>query len=301
VFHLLHVPRQTYSPGKRLTACAPQPGRRSDNLPDLAKPYDPAAVCLSGNLGNTMPLTRPEKFLWCAAAALAALAVALPSMPQDPGYHQFADARTLLGIPHAMDVLSNVFFLVLGCIGLVFHFSGRLAYPNAAMRTSGLVFFLGFVLTAFGSAFYHLDPNDRGLAWDRLGMVVAFAGVLGLLAAHRVSVRAANLLWPTSLIAGVLSVAWFAATRSITPYAVLQFGGMVMIAGALWLPAHGKGPNWAALIGAYALAKVLEAEDVQVFHLTHGALSGHTLKHLFAALAVLAVLVPLARRHRPQT
>jgi len=68
-----------------------------------------------------------------------------------------------------------------------------------------------------------------------------------------------------------------------------------------WLPAHGKGPNWAALIGAYALAKVLEAEDVQVFHLTHGALSGHTLKHLFAALAVLAVLVPLAPRHRPQT
>jgi len=169
------------------------------------------------------------------------------------------------------------------------------------MRTSGLVFFLGFVLTAFGSAFYHLDPNDRGLAWDRLGMVVAFAGVLGLLAAHRVSVRAANLLWPTALIAGVLSVAWFAATGSITPYAVLQFGGMVMIAGALWLPAHGKGPNWAALIGAYALAKVLEAEDVQVFHLTHGALSGHTLKHLFAALAVLAVLVPLAPRHRPPT
>jgi len=59
------------------------------------------------------------------------------------------------------------------------------------MRTSGLVFFVGFVLTAIGSAWYHLDPDDRGLAWDRMGMVVAFAGVLGLVAAHRVSVRAA--------------------------------------------------------------------------------------------------------------
>ena len=117
---------------------------------------------------------------------------------------------------------------------------------------------------------------------------------------HTACRLAANLLWPTSFIAGVLSVAWFAATGSITPYAVLQFGGIAMIAGALWLPTHGKGPNWAALIGAYALAKLLEAEDVQVFHLTQGALSGHTLKHLFAALAVLAVLVPLAPRSRPK-
>jgi len=37
-------------------------------------------------------------------------------------------------------------------------------------------------------------------------------------------------------------------------------------------------------------------EDVEVFHLTHGVVSGHTLKHVFAALAALAVLLPLVRR-----
>jgi hypothetical protein len=220
-------------------------------------------------------------------------------MPQDPDYHHFADARTLLGVPRAMDVLSNIFFLALGGIGLVCHFAGRLDYLNAAMRTSGLVFFLGFVLTAIGSAYYHMDPNDRGLAWDRMGMVVAFAGVLGLVAAHRVSVRAANILLPVALAGGVLSVAWFAATHSITPYAVLQFGGIGLVAGASWLPTHGKGPNWAALIAAYALAKVLEMEDAEVLQLTQGVVSGHTLKHVFAALAVLAVLLPLARRRSP--
>jgi hypothetical protein len=242
------------------------------------------------------PLSRPEKFLWCFVAALLVLAVALPGMPQDPDYHHFADARTLLGVPRAMDVLSNIFFLALGGIGLVCHFAGRLDYLNAAMRTSGLVFFLGFVLTAIGSAYYHMDPNDRGLAWDRMGMVVAFAGVLGLVAAHRVSVRAANVLLPVALAGGVLSVGWFAATGSITPYAVLQFGGIGLVAGVSWLPTHGKGPNWAALIAAYALAKVLEMEDVEVVHLTQGVVSGHTLKHVFAALAALAVLLPLVRR-----
>jgi hypothetical protein len=245
------------------------------------------------------PLSRSEKLLWCLVAALVVLAVALPGMRQDPGYHQFADRRTLMGIPHAMDVLSNVFFLVLGGIGLVYHFTGRLNYLNSAMRHSGLVFFLGFVLTALGSAHYHLDPNDRGLVWDRMGMVVAFAGVLGLVASHRVSVRAANLLLPVALIGGVLSVAWFAATDSITPYAVMQFGGIGVVAAASWSPAHGKGPNWAAMIAAYALAKVLEMEDARVLHLTQGVVSGHTLKHVFAALAVPAILVPLARRALP--
>ncbi len=241
-------------------------------------------------------LSRPEKFLWCFVAVLLALAVALPGVPQDPAYHHFADTRTLMGVPRAMDVLSNIFFLVVGGIGLVYHFLGRLDYLNSAMRTSGLVFFLGFSLTGVGSTYYHLDPNDWGLAWDRMGMVVAFAGVLGLAAAHRVSVRAATLLLPVALIAGVSSVAWFAATDSITPYAIMQFGGIGVVAGVSWLPKHGKGPNWAALIAAYALAKVLELEDREVFELTQGVISGHTLKHVFAALAALAVLLPLARR-----
>jgi hypothetical protein len=246
-----------------------------------------------------MPLSRPETFLWFFVAVLFVLAIALPGVPQDTTYHHFADTRTLMGVPRAMDALSNLLFLVLGGTGLAYHFLGRLNYLNSAMRTSGLIFFLGFVLVGVGSAYYHLDPNDWGLAWDRMGMVVAFAGVLGLVAAHRVSVRAANLLLPVALMGGVLSVVWFAATDSITPYLVMQFGGIGLVAGASWLPTHGGGPNWAALIGAYALAKVLEMEDLQVFQFTQGVVSGHTLKHLFAALAALAVLLPLARRPLP--
>jgi hypothetical protein len=245
------------------------------------------------------PLSRAERGLCLAVLALLVVAVVMPPVPQDQRYHAFADARTMLGLPHAMDVLSNACFLALGMLGLAWHRAGRIAYGSHAMRSAGAVFFVGFVLTAFGSAYYHLAPDDASLAWDRLGMVVAFAGVLGLAAAHRVSARAGQWLWPIALACGVLSVAWSRGTGSLTPYLVVQFGGIALVAGLAWLPAHGRGPNWAAMIAAYALAKAFETADHQVFELTGGIVSGHTLKHVLASLAMLAVLVPL-RRHASQ-
>lgn len=245
-----------------------------------------------------MSLSRPERLLVLAVAVLAVLALALPALPQDPAYHRFADARRLWGVPRAMDTLSNGLFLAFGGWGLLRHLQGRLTYAGPIMRRAGLAFFVGFLLTGLGSAYYHLDPDDRGLACDRLGMVVAFAGVLGLAAADRVSERAARLLLPIALVGGVSSVFWFLVSDSITPYAVLQFGGLASVLGMLWLPARRGGPNWAALVASYALAKVVEAADHQVFLLTAGSISGHTLKHVFASLAVLAVALPLAGRAR---
>jgi hypothetical protein len=243
-------------------------------------------------------MSKPEWALAGLALLLLVLACVLPALPQDPLYHRFADQRTLLGIGRAMDVLSNAGFLVLGIWGLAWHLAGRLHYANAALRRAGAVFFAGIVVTAFGSGYYHLAPDDARLVWDRLGMVVVFAGVLGMVVAQRVSTRTADVVLPFSLVAGVLSVLWYARTGSITPYAVMQFGGLGVVAALLWLPAHGRGPNWAALVALYALAKVFELWDVPVFRITDGIVSGHTLKHLLASLTALAVLLPLARARR---
>jgi hypothetical protein len=65
---------------------------------------------------------------------------------------------------------------------------------------------------------------------------------------------------------------------------------------ALRKPVAGAvGIRLGALIGLYALAKLLELGDEAVFRATAGAVSGHSLKHLVAALAawpVIAALVP---------
>src|SRR5438105_2709142 len=81
-----------------------------------------------------------------ALAAVVTLA-AVPPFPQDPAYHGFADQRTLFGVPHALNVLSNLPFVVFGLFGL-----GWLLRP-AVWRSPALA------------------------AWERWAFLALFAGV----------------------------------------------------------------------------------------------------------------------------
>jgi hypothetical protein len=91
-----------------------------------------------------------------------------PANPANQSYHQFADQRSLLGIPNGLNVLSNAIFLVVGLQGILF-----LLRRNAEATTSFfvqrrekvpyVVFFLGVALTTFGSVYYHWKPDNDGL------------------------------------------------------------------------------------------------------------------------------------------
>jgi hypothetical protein len=128
------------------------------------------------------------------AVSLAGLLL-LPAIPQDQSYHQFADQRTIFGIPNFWNVVSNLPFFAVGAAGL-WHFR-----DNPAT----IVFYLGVFLTGIGSSYYHWDPNDSTLFWDRLPMTLCFAAILALVVEERVSPWAgAILLWP-ALAIGVVS------------------------------------------------------------------------------------------------
>lgn len=211
--------------------------------------------------------------------------------------HPFVDARTLWGIPNAMDVLTNAPLALAGLWGLQ-ALRGR-ALP-AATQLAALVFFAGLLTTGFGSAWYHWAPDPTGLAWDRMGMAVTFAGALALAVAERVGQAPASQALRVLLPLGVLSAVLPASNGNVLPWAVLQFGGMALI---VWLALRKSvsgaiGIRLGALIGLYALAKVLELGDATVFHATVDTLSGHSLKHLVAALAAWPVISALKpRRH----
>jgi len=219
----------------------------------------------------------------------------LPFLPQDQGYHHFADGRALFGVANALDTLSNVPFVLAGLAGICMLMSGRLHLPGPAGTAAAWVFFAGLIATGLASAWYHHAPSDAGLASDRYGMVIAFAGALGMAAAQKVGQRAAWLTTALALACGPTAVLWWRHSGNVAPYVVMQFGGMLVLVVTLLWRSTAPGPNWGALVVAYALAKVFEAADFQVFELTAHLVSGHTLKHLLAACAALAVIWPLRR------
>ncbi|MGY8707134.1 hypothetical protein RAD16_15460 [Bradyrhizobium sp. 18BD] len=233
-----------------------------------------------------VPLQAHEKYLLGALLVLAMAALLAPALPA-AGWHipHFVDTRGWLGVPNAGDVLSNLAFLAMGVWG-----SERLrARKDAPVGASWL--FVGLILTCLGSGFYHLDPDmPQRLIADRLGMAVAFAGFLGIAASERISVRAGEAVLVLMMVAGLLA-AWV-ARENLTPWVVVQFGGMALAVGlALTKPRLGAlGVPLGGVIVFYVLAKLFELGDATIYEATGHLVSGHTLKHLSAALAAWPVI-----------
>ena len=243
------------------------------------------------------PWSRLEKALLAAALLLVLVAWLAPGIPQPEGYHQFADQRGMGGIPHALNVLSNIPFAIGGVWGLVVLWRMPRNTLLPVERWMAAVFFGGLVLTSFCSGWYHWLPANAGLALDRLGMAVAFAGLLGLAAADRISARAGHAVGWGVLVLALLSVAVSAVTGNVLPWGLVQFGGVALVVVLVFVkPVPGAmGVSIGLTIALYALAKVFEHFDAQVYALTGEVLSGHSLKHLVASLAAWPVLAAVWR------
>lgn len=248
---------------------------------------------------------RRRRLLGLGGASLAALlAVALlPPLPQDPAYHRFADGRSLLGIPNALNVLSNIPLVVAGAAGAG-HLRRRGGSILADRREVTLyaAFFAAALLTGLGSAWYHLAPDDGRLFWDRLPLAATCAAFTAAMLAERVGVRIGSAALLPLLAAGIGSVLYWrlgalAGSGDLRPYGFIHFFPLLLIPLLLLLypPRYSReGGLWGAL-GLFALTLPSELLDRQLFALGQ-IVSGHTLKHLIAAAAVAWVLRTLAGR-----
>jgi hypothetical protein len=244
--------------------------------------------------------------IWLLAGALGLLALALfgPAVSQPADYHAFADQRSLLGLPYAMDVLTNLPFALWALVGAGCLWRVPAAALSRAERAMAGLFFAGLFLTALCSTWYHWLPNDAGLAIDRCGMVFAFAGLMGLATAGHISARAGWMLAGAMVVLGLVSVGVWVTSGNVLPWAVLQFGGMVLV---LWLASLKALPGalavrWGMVILVYAVAKGLEMGDHAVYAWSDGWVSGHSLKHVVASLSAWPLVHALAAlRHRGTT
>jgi hypothetical protein len=229
--------------------------------------------------------------------ATLGITATLKPIPQPAWYHDFADSRTLLRIPRALDVLSNLPFVVVGLAGLYATLRNRSQSP--AQRWPYVSLFLGLFLTGLGSAYYHLAPDNQRLLWDRLPMTIAMAGLITLLLANRLPSIPAWVL-PVLIVIGLGSVlqwSWSESRGAGDLRWYLLFQTLTFIAGLgllVMFPARvEKTQALFAALGANIAAKIFELLDRPIYGLGH-LVSGHTLKHLAAGLGFVPLVAWLA-------
>ena len=195
------------------------------------------------------------------AASLAALLL-LPPITQDQSYHRFADPRAFFGMPNFWNVVSNLPFIAVGVVGL------RQFHRDPAT----LVIFLGIFLTGFGSSYYHWNPSDRTLFWDRLPMTLCFMAILRRRRGARERTVGSRSLWPL-LATGLLSPLLWRFTGDLRLGAGFTLSLPGTASAAFAVPAQ----KYRHLLLAhrrvlYALVKLFEFAD----HAVHSSFSCYT-------------------------
>ena len=237
--------------------------------------------------------------------AVSIIAVfSMTPIAQDPGYHDFADRRGTLNIPNFYNVLSSLPFAIIGIMGMRLAGSGRATGGLVELQAVYMTFFAGVFLTGFGSAYYHYHPDNQTLLWDRLPMTIAFMALFSSILGEYISSRIALKLFIPLLISGIASVVYWHISElqghgDLRAYALVQFLPVLLIPLILWLfnsRLNGNKYIWGIII-AYALSKLLEFFDTRIYSAL-GVISGHSLKHLIAALAAFIFYWALRNRKK---
>lgn len=239
-----------------------------------------------------MRRSHAHALLACLSLIFLAALFSFPALPQDLAFHDFADQRPWLGVANFANVMSNLPFLLVGLFGLW----RAQQTPHTELRLPASVLAGGVLLVSLGSSWYHLQPSNASLLWDRLPITIAFMSLLAMLLRERVLSVGGQIILPSLLLLGIGSVLyWYLGelrgAGDLRPYLAVQFLPMLLLPLILLLyPAHYIQNNrlwWALLL--YVLAKLAEHFDSAL--LESFAFSGHSMKHLLASFAVLAIVL----------
>ena len=236
------------------------------------------------------------------SAIIVASLFSNPPIPQDAAYHLFSDQRTAWLIPNIWNVFSNILFFAVGLSGVYKTVSGKSFVMHAENRVNYLFLFSATSLVALGSGYYHLNPDNHSLIWDRLPMSIAFMSLFSIIIAEFISAKAGKILLLPLVFAGITSVMYWHLTESrglgdLRFYLLVQFMPVVLIPViisffssqfthtlAYWL-----------LLLSYVIAKLLEHFDSEIYQLL-GFISGHSLKHIAVAIGMYILLAAYNNR-----
>lgn len=238
---------------------------------------------------------------------LLALVVICFSGPieQDTNYHSFADRRNIYSVPNFWNVASNIPFIIIGLLGIFYLVTQKVRHAELKLFPNSLLFFVGIFLTGIGSSYYHLNPTNETLLWDRLPMTISFMAFFSIVIGEFICVRSGKKSLLSFLMLGILSLMYWNMTRSrggddLRFYALVQFLPVLLIPFILLMykTNFGLKPYFWFILFTYVIAKLCEQAD-SIFYQPGYCMSGHSLKHFAAALGpVLFLWMSINKRHR---
>ena len=239
---------------------------------------------------------RPMLFLYSAAIVMLMGLGLLDPIVQDTAYHNFADSRKMYAVSNFWNVVSNVPFLLVGIYALL---KLKVMVYEKQMHVAFVLLFMGVSLVAFGSGYYHLSPNNETLIWDRLPMAMSFMALLTIIISECISLEEGKKLLYPLLILGVFSVLYWAYNDDLRLYMFVQFYPMVVIPFLLLFfnASFTLSRGYWYLLLCYILAKVFEYYDHAIYEIL-GVISGHSLKHMVAALGLYILVRVYMNRER---
>ena len=251
---------------------------------------------------RALPFAARVWILAGTAALVVALGLLAPPVHQDEAYHGFATS-TMFGVDGFGIVASNGAFLVVGLWGL-WRLAGRRIAPWP-FRSPGehwpfLTFFLGVVLVALGSGYYHAGPTTETLLWDRLAMTVVFMALLAAFISDRIHLGAGvAVALPLLLVLGALSMAAWRVTGDLRLYHLVQVLPVLLAPMiCLLFPGHLTRMRYLAWMAFwFGLATFCDLFDETIYGWI--GFGGHAIKHLLAGVAcyaIIAILEDAARR-----
>ena len=191
--------------------------------------------------------------LWIAAATTVGAVFA--HRMNAPAYNVFADHVTCLGIPNFTNVASNLAFVAVGLVVLVWLWAERSRLLGTRFRNRTEIalyasFFAAAILVGLGSADYHYAPTNATLFWDRVPMTFAVAALTGAFLAERVDCR-------TGVVVGIAlalflpgTLVYWLASEAAAPRPLAVSGGSLWVArggdaraGAVPVAIHARWPG----------------------------------------------------------
>ena len=170
-------------------------------------------------------------------------------------YCNFADTRCIHGVRNFGDVISNLSFILAGYYQFIYNDNFDL----------GIICFL----IGIGSTYFHWSPSIKTLYWDRLPMILGMAYIMN---------QYTEIGFQDLMLHGLLSLEYREMTNDLSLYAAYQLN---MILFLIWT----TGFSWPVIF--YVMAKVFEDRDNEFYMATNEIISGHTVKHILAGIAMI--------------